>query len=69
MCGGAARCFAVQPMRRSLPIAAHQVDLVTVTDQQCERVIMERIQAEFPGHKFIGEEQAAALGSIPGTRA
>ena len=56
-------------MRRSLPIAAHQVDLVTVTDQQCERVIMERIQAEFPGHKFIGEEQAAALGSIPGTRA
>ena len=38
-------------------------DLVTETDQQCEKLVLERLQQAFPQHKFIGEETTAAEGS------
>lgn len=31
-------------------------DLVTEADHQCQKLIMERIFSEFPGHGFVGEE-------------
>jgi fructose-1,6-bisphosphatase/inositol monophosphatase family enzyme len=35
-------------------------DLVTETDKKCEELVLSRIQAAFPDHKFIGEEGSAA---------
>jgi len=34
-------------------------DLVTETDKQCEQLIMNKIQKEFPTHKFIAEEDVS----------
>jgi len=31
-------------------------DLVTITDEKCEQIVTEMIQAAYPGHKIIGEE-------------
>lgn len=39
-----------------------KVDLVTETDQLCERVIFKRLGEAFPAHKLIGEETAAMNG-------
>lgn len=41
-------------------------DLVTETDLRCEGLIRGRLIAAFPGHRFIGEEESAALGRTPG---
>jgi inositol-phosphate phosphatase/L-galactose 1-phosphate phosphatase len=38
------------------------VDLVTNTDKQCEALILETIQTNFPDHTFIGEETSASQG-------
>lgn len=38
------------------------VDLVTETDKKCEQVIRDALLAAYPGHKFIGEEEAAEAG-------
>ena len=38
---------------------AGDADLVTETDKKCEALILERISAAFPAHKFIGEEGSA----------
>jgi inositol-phosphate phosphatase / L-galactose 1-phosphate phosphatase len=38
------------------------VDLVTETDQQCEKLVYDIISAAFPDHKFIGEEESASQG-------
>jgi hypothetical protein len=35
-------------------------DLVTETDRRCEELVLSRIRAAFPDHKFIGEEGSAA---------
>jgi len=40
-------------------------DLVTETDLKCEGLIRGRLAAAFPGHRFIGEEESAALGCTP----
>ncbi|KAI7843873.1 hypothetical protein COHA_002420 [Chlorella ohadii] len=37
-------------------------DLVTETDKKCEALVLGRIRAAFPDHKFIGEEGSAAQG-------
>lgn len=39
------------------------IDLVTETDQAVEKLLMDGIGAEFPSHKFIGEETVASGGS------
>lgn len=41
------------------------VDLVTETDKKCEQVIHQMLQQHFPGHQFIGEEQASDNGGQP----
>lgn len=38
------------------------VDLVTETDQNVEKLIIERIKTSYPKHKFIGEESVAGGG-------
>jgi len=38
-------------------------DLVTETDKECERLIMETVKGSFPEYQFIGEETASADGS------
>lgn len=38
------------------------LDLVTVTDKQCEETILQAITRAFPSHKFIGEEGSSAQG-------
>lgn len=40
-------------------------DLVTETDQEAERVIMQILRDAFPSFSFIGEEQCSELGRIP----
>lgn len=37
-------------------------DLVTDTDKKAEELILAKIKAAFPSHKFIGEEGSAAQG-------
>eukprot|EP01024_Parvocaulis_polyphysoides_P039959 TRINITY_DN36235_c0_g1_i1.p1 TRINITY_DN36235_c0_g1~~TRINITY_DN36235_c0_g1_i1.p1 ORF type:complete len:307 (-),score=47.15 TRINITY_DN36235_c0_g1_i1:271-1191(-) len=38
------------------------VDLVTETDQQCEKIIANKLRNSFPDHLFIGEEGSAEQG-------
>lgn len=35
------------------------IDLVTETDQQVERILIDGLRAKFPSHKFIGEEETS----------
>lgn len=42
---------------------AGDADLVTETDKACEALVLGRIRAAFPDHKFIGEEGSAAQAS------
>lgn len=48
---------------------ASDTDLVTVTDQLVERMLIDGISAHFPGHKFIGEESTAGGKKIDYTDA
>lgn len=41
------------------------VDLVTETDKECEALVLGQLKGAFPSHKFIGEEETAAMGFIP----
>ncbi|KAL0310770.1 UNVERIFIED_CONTAM: putative MO25-like protein [Sesamum angustifolium] len=41
-----------------------KVDLVTETDKKCEEVIFDFLKLQYPDHKLIGEETAAACGTI-----
>ncbi|KAL0321083.1 UNVERIFIED_CONTAM: Inositol monophosphatase [Sesamum radiatum] len=41
-----------------------EVDLVTETDKKCEEVIFDFLKLQYPEHKLIGEETAAACGTI-----
>lgn len=38
---------------------ADDIDLVTETDQEVEKLVIETISKKYPSHKFIGEETAA----------
>lgn len=40
---------------------------MTETDRKCEALVLGRIRAAFPDHKFIGEEGSAAQASAVGT--
>lgn len=41
------------------------IDLVTETDKECENLIRGILCGEFPDHAMIGEEETAALGTVP----
>uniref|UniRef100_A0A2D4GZJ8 Inositol-phosphate phosphatase n=1 Tax=Micrurus corallinus TaxID=54390 RepID=A0A2D4GZJ8_MICCO len=46
-------------------IKSSPADLVTVTDQKVENMIISSIKEKYPSHSFIGEESVAAgAGSI-----
>lgn len=36
-----------------------EIDLVTETDQQIEKLLIDSLSKQFPDHKFIGEESVA----------
>ena len=45
------------------------VDLVTQTDKKVEKIIIESVKNNYPGHLFIGEESSAAGEKISFTDA
>ena len=42
----------------------NDVDLVTLTDEKCEKMIKEYIRERFPDHLIVGEEETAAGGDV-----
>ena len=42
---------------------ANATDLVTQTDRDVERLLVDGLKREFPTHKFIGEEGTAEAGT------
>ncbi|EFN58920.1 hypothetical protein CHLNCDRAFT_34254 [Chlorella variabilis] len=47
---------------KTIDTKSGDTDLVTETDKRCEELVLSRISAAFPDHKFIGEEGSAAQG-------
>eukprot|EP01134_Creolimax_fragrantissima_P005909 CFRG5909T1 len=45
---------------KSVMVKESSVDLVTITDQQCEALIKNALIEAYPDYKFIGEESTAA---------
>ncbi|XP_058833095.1 inositol monophosphatase 1-like [Topomyia yanbarensis] len=45
---------------KSVVEKSSNIDLLTETDQQVERLLMDGITAKYPDHKFIGEEETSA---------
>jgi fructose-1,6-bisphosphatase/inositol monophosphatase family enzyme len=43
-----------------LNMKSSSADLVTETDEECEQVVMDKIQSSFPEHKIIGEESSGS---------
>ncbi|KAH8327621.1 hypothetical protein KR074_003750 [Drosophila pseudoananassae] len=50
--------------RVEFELKSNDIDLVTQTDKDVEKLIMEGISKAFPNHKFIGEEQSSAEGGV-----
>lgn len=46
--------------KKNIAAKTSDVDLVTETDQQVEKVLLEGFKSKFPDHRFIGEESTAA---------
>lgn len=44
---------------KTVEMKSTDIDLVTETDQQVEKLLIEGLSREFPDHKFIGEESVA----------
>ncbi len=44
------------------------IDLVTETDQKCEKIILKLLQDAFPDHRFVGEESTFAAGDAESVR-
>ncbi|RZB45733.1 Inositol P domain containing protein, partial [Asbolus verrucosus] len=44
---------------KHVDIKSSEIDLVTETDQQVEKLLIENLSKEFPDHLFIGEESVA----------
>lgn len=45
--------------RKTVVTKSCDVDLLTETDQEVERLLMDNLSRSFPSHKFIGEEQTS----------
>lgn len=45
--------------KKTVNTKSDRIDLVTETDQEVEKMLISSLQAQFPGHKFIGEESTA----------
>ncbi|XP_063235139.1 inositol monophosphatase 1 [Bacillus rossius redtenbacheri] len=46
--------------QKTVEVKASEIDLVTETDQEIERILISSLRDKFPDHKFIGEESTAA---------
>ncbi|PSN40062.1 Inositol monophosphatase 1 [Blattella germanica] len=46
--------------KKTVEIKSCEVDLVTETDQEVEKLLIANLKSTFPDHKFIGEESTAA---------
>ncbi|XP_053684742.1 inositol monophosphatase 1-like [Sabethes cyaneus] len=46
--------------KKSMVEKSSDIDLLTETDQQVERLLMDGITSKYPDHKFIGEEETSA---------
>ncbi|CAD7083238.1 unnamed protein product [Hermetia illucens] len=46
--------------RKSYEQKSGDIDLLTVTDKEVEKLLIDRIKADFPSHKFIGEEGSSS---------
>ncbi|CAH0547888.1 unnamed protein product [Brassicogethes aeneus] len=44
---------------KAIELKSSDIDLVTETDQQVEKLLIEGLTSQFPDHKFIGEESVA----------
>lgn len=42
-----------------MTIKSSNIDLLTETDQEVEKLLMDEIGKKFPSHKFIGEEESS----------
>lgn len=45
--------------RKTIEEKSSNIDLVTETDQQVEKLLIDGITAKYPDHKFIGEEDSS----------
>lgn len=45
--------------RKAVVQKSSNIDLLTETDQQVERMLMEGISSKYPDHRFIGEEETS----------
>ena len=45
--------------RKTVVTKSSNIDLLTETDQQVEKMLMNGIRLEFPDHQFIGEEETS----------
>lgn len=46
-------------LRKTVELKSSDIDLVTETDQQVEKLLMDGIRAKYPDHQFIGEEESS----------
>lgn len=46
--------------RKTIEQKSSDIDLVTETDQQVEKLLIDGIKARYPNHKFIGEEDSSS---------
>lgn len=44
---------------KNIAVKSSDIDLVTETDQQVEKLLIENLSKDFPDHLFIGEESVA----------
>jgi len=58
-----------RPIRGVVMTKSSAVDLVTETDQKVEELLIKGLSAQFPDHKFIGEESAASGQKVELTNA
>ncbi|EDV96885.1 GH16522 [Drosophila grimshawi] len=50
--------------RQDFVCKSGDIDLVTQTDQDVEKLIMDGIRQHYPDHKFIGEEESSSGGGV-----
>ncbi|KAH8380398.1 hypothetical protein KR009_010435 [Drosophila setifemur] len=50
--------------RQAFDLKSNDIDLVTQTDKDVEKMLMDGIRLQFPDHKFIGEEESSGDAGV-----
>ncbi|KAJ8929002.1 hypothetical protein NQ314_018361 [Rhamnusium bicolor] len=50
----------ISSRNKFIEMKSNEIDLVTETDQQVEKLLIDGLSEEFPQHKFIGEESVSS---------